>query len=756
MSGSIATVGSERIRIQPSFADLLRVQRLGGRFNTAAHAWEWPATHDNALRLHAALRALRTTPEFDALLVMELPVPNSGDPPSGGVLTLPVTVESQVPSPEVPLPTGLLTRPWRHQLAAFEFCMKHFNAGMRGLLLAMSMGCIGGDADIIINRRGCARRITLREFHRKFHGGESNGRCWCEYPTRTRSLVGGELRLNEVLDVIAQGTKSVVRIALASGKFLRVTPDHEIACPGERWVRADTLTPGSAVLTNGVPACNQIRHDNRPENLEVMPVVDHLRHHGKHGGYLHLQSESVQFVPQCDTVVSVTPDGETDVYDVRMAGPGHSFVANGIIVHNCGKSLVFCMLLLALGARRTLIACPLRVVPVWVTQFERHVGIPVTLVALDDEVGSVAKKQDLAFEKLRLAETLNQPYVCLINYDSAWRSPFAEWARKINWDLIGHDEAHKLKANNGQASKYFARLSLRAKYRVALTGTPMPHNHTDIFGILRAVDMSIFGQFWGPFKREYCQMGGFKNKQIVGPRNLAQLEAKVARVMFRVGPEVLDLPPETRVTYTCELSPEGRRVYRTLDQFFVAGVKEGTITVANAMVKVLRLAQLTGGWLPTDDGEPCHVDDSKQKLLEDTLEDIGGQEPVVVFCWFHQDLDAVHDACRRLKYTSMELSGRKDELKTWQNGKAQVLAVQIKSGGVGVDFTRARYSIFYSLGFSLADYEQAKKRVHRPGQTRPVEHIHLVAKGTVDERIMRALEKRAEVIEAILAEIISS
>jgi SNF2 family DNA or RNA helicase len=251
-------------------------------------------------------------------------------------------------------------------------------------------------------------------------------------------------------------------------------------------------------------------------------------------------------------------------------------------------------------------------------------------------------------------------------------------------------------------------------------------------------------------------MGGFQNKQIVAPRNLPQLEQKVARVMFRVGKEVLDLPPETHITYRCELSPEGRRVYRALDEYFVAGVKEGKITATNAMVKVLRLAQITGGWCPTDDGEPYHVDDAKQKLLEDTLEDIGGEEPVAVFCWFHHDLDAVHDACRRLSYTSMELSGRRDELKEWQDGRAQVLAVQIRSGGVGVDFTRARYSIFYSLGFSLADYEQARSRVHRPGQTRPVEHIHLLAKGTVDERIMRALEKRAEVIDAILAEIANS
>jgi SNF2 family DNA or RNA helicase len=101
----------------------------------------------------------------------------------------------------------------------------------------------------------------------------------------------------------------------------------------------------------------------------------------------------------------------------------------------------------------------------------------------------------------------------------------------------------------------------------------------------------------------------------------------------------------------------------------------------------------------------------------------------------------------------MELSGKRNELRRWQDGEAQVLAVQIDAGAEGVDLTRARYSIFYSVGYSLGRYDQAKKRTHRPGQMKPVTHIHLVARGTVDVKIMRALEKRADIVNAILAEI---
>jgi len=172
------------------------------------------------------------------------------------------------------------------------------------------------------------------------------------------------------------------------------------------------------------------------------------------------------------------------------------------------------------------------------------------------------------------------------------------------------------------------------------------------------------------------------------------------------------------------------------------------------MVKVLRLQQITGGSLRLDDDERyTQVDSSKQKLLADTLEDIGPEEPVVVFCRFRSDLDAVHKAATDLGYTSMELSGRQDDLQEWQRGKAQILAVQISAGGVGIDLTRARYSIYFSLSRSLGEYDQSLSRVHRPGQTRPVTHIHLVARGTIDEKIIYALERRAEVIESILKQI---
>ena len=418
-----------------------------------------------------------------------------------------------------------------------------------------------------------------------------------------------------------------------------------------------------------------------------------------------------------------------------------------------GKTLVALMVLAALAAKRILICCPLRVVPVWEQQIDRHLDLPLIVVTLDDNVGSVANKKKLAEEKLKLADTTERPLVVIINYDSVWRAPFAEWAEKQQWDLIIADESHRLKAPGGKASLAFKRLRPHARARLALTGTPMPHSPLDVYAQFRFLNQTIFGPSFAAFRQKYAVMGGFQRKQVTGYQCLEELEALMRTITYRVSKDVLDLPPQTHVTYHCELSTEAQRIYRDLEEDFVAEVLDGRITASNAMVKLLRLQQVAGGWVKTDDGQHHRVDSAKEKLLADTLEDIGSTEPVVVFCRFHADLDAVHDAAKEAGYASLELSGRRDELKRWQDGEAQVLAVQISAGGVGVDLTRARYSIYYSLSFSLGEYDQALSRVHRPGQTRPVEHVHLVARNTVDTKIMRALEKRAEVVSAILAEI---
>jgi len=354
---------------------------------------------------------------------------------------------------------------------------------------------------------------------------------------------------------------------------------------------------------------------------------------------------------------------------------------------------------------------------------------------------------------VKLAKARGVPVVLVINYESAWRSPFAEWILRQRVDFMVADEIHRCKAPGGKASRFLARFGKVARYRLGMTGTPMPHGPEDLYGELRAIAPSVFGWSNAAFRQRYMVMGGFQNHQIVGYRNLEELNRKFYSVAFRVTKDVLDLPPEMHVTYTCELGPEAWGAYQSLKRDLIARLESGEVTAANAMVRLLRFQQITGGYIRTDEGEYVQIDSAKMNLLRDVLEDIDPAEPVVIFCRFHKDLDAINRVADETGRRALELSGRVDDLKRWQAGEAPVLAVQIESGGVGVDLTRARYAIYYSLGFSLGSYEQSLARIHRPGQTRPAEYIHLLAKNTVDEKVMAALAAKADVVTTVLQQL---
>ena len=178
------------------------------------------------------------------------------------------------------------------------------------------------------------------------------------------------------------------------------------------------------------------------------------------------------------------------------------------------------------------------------------------------------------------------------------------------------------------------------------------------------------------------------------------------------------------------------------------------MTAVNALSRLLRLRQITSGHVGvTIEGQEGfqvkQVDTAKEYLLGEVLEELGG-EPVVVFCVFTADIEAVHRQAEKLGMNSAELSGRRKELSAWQQGHAQVLVTQVQAGGEGIDLTRARVMVYYSMGFSLGEYRQTSGRVHRPGQERPVTYIHLLANDSVDWAVWKAVQRNEDIVESIL------
>lgn len=394
---------------------------------------------------------------------------------------------------------------------------------------------------------------------------------------------------------------------------------------------------------------------------------------------------------------------------------------------------------------RALIICPKSVLSVWPHEFQKRGAWDALRIKILDK-GTTEKKA----KELKRDLDAPAPLVVVLNYESAWRGNLAVKLLDVEWDMVILDESHRIKSPGGKASRFCGLLSKMAQKRVCLTGTPLPHSPLDAYGQYRFLDPGIFGTSFTQFRARYAVMGGFQNRQVTGYQREAEFNRRFYSIAYRVGKEVLDLPPVMEIERRVELEPKTARTYRELESHFVASIDAGLVTVSNALTKLLRLQQVTSGYVKTDEGELIQVGTEKQDLLADVLEDI--PEPVVVFCRFKADLDSVHSVAESLGRPSFELSGRKNELHEWKKSGdlAPMIAVQIQAGGVGVDLTKAQYCVYYSLGFSLGDYEQSRARVHRPGQERTTFYIHLLADNTVDEKVYKALADRKDVVENIL------
>jgi len=383
-----------------------------------------------------------------------------------------------------------------------------------------------------------------------------------------------------------------------------------------------------------------------------------------------------------------------------------------------------------------LIVCPLAVIPTWPAEFEKHVNrMAWPYQILPCLRGTGKKKADRVIELFRTAP-LHHSKIIVVNYETARAAGMEKTLLGVDWDLVVFDESHKVKSASGKSSKFCAKL--RAPMRLALTGTPMPHSPLDIFGQARAIGLGTFGKSYFLFRARYAVFDPKPiyragkvvpgAKTVVGFKNLDRFKQRLATFMIQVKAEdVLDLPDKRDVEVPVELTAKERRAYNSMERSLIAEVQDGTIAAGNALGKLLKLAQMTGGYCLDEDGDTLHVGDSKRSALKEILDGLPPDEPVVVFARFRSDIRAVHEVCAELERESCELSGVENNLEQWKEGKGNVIVVQIQSGGAGIDLTRACKAVYYSVSFSMGDYDQSRARIHRPGQERKVTYFHLAA-----------------------------
>lgn len=406
--------------------------------------------------------------------------------------------------------------------------------------------------------------------------------------------------------------------------------------------------------------------------------------------------------------------------------------------------------------RRVLVVCPKAVVPVWRENLEKFTEDHNTWCCWDVQKGSVKSKAE------SLRKWMPNPHAkqfIILNYDSVWRDPMGDLILKYGIDKVILDESHRAKAAGSKVSKYLAMLGKRIRYKMCLSGTPMANSPLDIYGQYRFLDNTIFGTNYNHFLQEYAIMGGPERRFIVGYRNQKELNrrfqllaytCKMSDVKDRI--KLPDALPPTK--HMVQLSARDMKTCKELARDFIAECGTSNVVVKNVLSKMMRLQQIASGFCvvqdtPMDLPRTEELNTAKEDALADMLTDIAPEAPVVVFCVFRHDLDAVARSASKAKREAFEVSGSINQLNEWKQSTGGVLAVQIQAGAEGIDMTISNHAIYYSIPHSLALYNQSKARLYRPGQKNAVSFHHILAEGTVDESMYKALIMKEDVIESI-------
>ena len=287
--------------------------------------------------------------------------------------------------------------------------------------------------------------------------------------------------------------------------------------------------------------------------------------------------------------------------------------------------------------RRGLIVAPLSILGVWQDEFNNFADFDYNLAVL---TGTSAKKID----------TLRH----LNGNALQWRlsTTKAHGVGKelcMEPDLIIADEGHKIKTHNISASKAMHRLGARARYRLLLTGTPVTNKAIDVFSQYKFLNPAIFGQSFYAFRNKYFDMVGYGNHTPVLKKSMErELTEKIHSIAYRATKaECLDLPETTDIIRKVELEPQAMLLYRNLVKDSYAELSEGEVTITNVLTKLLRLSQLTGGFLGSDDSSKAEqVSTAKLKVLEDIIDSaLEENKKLVVIARFIPEINAI---CRML------------------------------------------------------------------------------------------------------------
>jgi len=401
---------------------------------------------------------------------------------------------------------------------------------------------------------------------------------------------------------------------------------------------------------------------------------------------------------------------------------------------------------------RALVIAPIRVAsfswPAEIEKWDHLEGLKYSVA-----VGTAAE---------RLAALKKQADIYLINRENVqWL--ITESGIPFDFDMVVIDELSSFK--NHQTKRFKALMKVRPKVKriVGLTGTPSSNGLMDLWAEFRLIDMGErLGRFIGQYRTSYFRPDK-QNGQVVFsykplPGAEKQIYSKISDITISMkSTDHLRMPELVDSRYTVYLSETEREKYEELKKDLVLQLPDGEVTAANAASLSGKLSQMADGAIYTDAGESIAIHERKLDALEDIIEAAYGR-PVLVAYWFRHDLERISGRLQKLKipYARLDTDG---SIRKWNAGEIPVALIHPASAGHGLNLQGGGNTlVWFGLTWSLELYQQTVARLWRQGQeSETVVVQHIITKGTIDERIMKALSEKdttqAALIDAVKADL---
>lgn len=388
----------------------------------------------------------------------------------------------------------------------------------------------------------------------------------------------------------------------------------------------------------------------------------------------------------------------------------------------------------------------------WVNEIHTHSNedawiLGQRLVTGKLTIGSVS-------DRLKDLQNINKinSYFLITNVETLRNEDIVKELQKLCKDktigIVVIDEVHKCKNPTSQQGKGI--LKVQPECRIAMTGTPLMNTPMDLFIILKWLGYEKHAFY--AFKNHYCVMGGYGGYEVIGYKNLDELQERLDNVMLRrLKNDVLDLPEKIRVNEYVELTPRQKQIYDEVTAEIKMNIDQIKI-VNNPLTELIRMRQATGytGILSSTVKESAKLD-RMEELVDEAL---ANGKQVVIFSNWTQMTDVIFDRLkgRRVGRITGQTADtdRQFIVELFQKGDVKVLIGTIGAMGTGLTLTAGTVEIFMDEPWNRANKEQAEDRCHRVGTNESITIYTLIAKNTIDERINDIVEQKGMIADMLV------